>query len=117
MNFQNYVIKQIIKYMEYRDEEVESLKREIQSLKEDLENANIVKCSWCGVNREYDRTCDFCDKMSCQSCDDIQHYKSWNLSGCNACNDCVNLWCTLCRLDLKECECDYKFGKNNVNEI
>lgn len=105
-NIQDYVANKIILYMKYRDEEVESLKREIQSLKEDLEDTNIVKCSWCGVYREYDRTCEFCDKMSCHSCGNIKRYPSWNLSGCNACDNCTELWCMQCRLDLKECNCE-----------
>ena len=103
-NIQEYVVNCVIAHMKYRDLELEQLKEEIKIMKEKLETKDILKCGICKKYEEYDRTCDFCELVSCIECAYVKRYSSWNISGCTACNRCIELYCTMCRRTNEECK-------------
>ena len=90
MSIQEYVAQEVIRHMKYKDEEIRVLKLE-------LENFDVILCDFCQKYRKYDWECDFCEKVSCTECEIVKNYPSWNLSGCNACDDCTTKYCTSCR--------------------
>lgn len=87
-HIEEYVARRVIMHMKYRDTEIAALQKELEILREELEEFDIILCSWCHKYRKYDRTCEFCDRQSCIGCGGVKNYSSWNLSGCNACDEC-----------------------------
>lgn len=99
-NIEEFVIKNVIKHMEYRDTEIIEMQNEIQTLKDLLEVRNVVKCGGCNHYGEYIGTCDICEIESCSDCECkdrcVKSYRSPYLSGTCLCNACANLHCAWC---------------------
>ena len=60
-NIQEYIAEQVIKHMEYRDEEV-------RKLEELLEKYDVILCGFCGDYGDYEETCEVCELKSCKRC-------------------------------------------------
>jgi hypothetical protein len=99
-NIQEFVANYVIAHNKYRDLEIEQLKAELNEI---LETCDIIKCNICNLYRDYYGSCEFCDIKTCASCDYVQKYSSWNISGCYACDKCEKLYCTGCRETKDKC--------------
>lgn len=62
-HIEEYVARQVIMHMKYRDNEIEALQKELEILREELEEFDVILCSWCHKYRKYDRSCEFCDRL------------------------------------------------------
>lgn len=91
------VIKHVISFMEYRDEEIEHLK-------EQLKNHGLRKCLVCDEYRISARmlSCDYCGVSldKCDSCDEgddgLRHIKIGRGSWIVLCDKCEPKKCTTC---------------------
>lgn len=95
-NLEEYVVEKVLEFMRYRDEEIREMAR-------CLEDFDIIKCPFCDRYGRYHLECEFCERVSCTTCVEVENQRSWNLSGCNICHECEKKYCTGCRNLLTEC--------------
>ena len=98
-----YVAQYIVKHNGYRDNEIAQLNEKIRQLEQNLQNSiatlrelGFVKCSVCQTDVHNYDSCEMCEAKKCETCTDIVHINSWNLSGMNMCFICRNTHCNHC---------------------
>ena len=98
MNIQEYVFEKIIKYMNYKDDE-------IQKNKNALSKFGIKKCERCENYSDDFNECDFCHQKYCNECNLLEEHPSWNLSGLDVCENCIFIYCIWCYKIREKCCC------------
>ena len=122
-----YVGKYVVKCIAYRDYEIVQRDKKIQQLEQDLQNTlntleelGFVRCNVCQTVVHNYHTCEMCSAKKCETCEDIIHISSWNLSGMNMCFICRNSYCNHCLkqnvlgIDRYCVECQ-EFGENKTD--
>ena len=86
-----------------RDETIKECKKERQEyLIKRLSDFDIIQCPECSYfTKEYldnSMECEICSYRCCSSCshEKIKHVKTWNLSGCWMCPNCIKTYCHNC---------------------
>jgi len=99
-NLSDEVTKSVISYMKYRDDEIEKLKQDLESLEMIAIEHDIIKCSWCVQYGIAQWECEICEKVSCKTCNQVQDGNiCYRLLGTYLrfiCNECYTKYCMFC---------------------